>query len=150
MQRVSTNLTLFYKFFIPIFWIVFFGAFTITTFAYRAEYYGDIPGQPFRIGTVIFFVSGVALLYFSLMRLKRVEMDELFVYVTNYFKNFRYPFHNIQKISQSKFLFLNIVTIHLKTPGTFGKSIRFIASNARYNSFWEQYPELKEQVEFED
>lgn len=146
MQRVSTNLTLFFKFFIPVFWIVFFGAFTITAFAYKSEYYGDIPGGPFRIGAVFFFVSGVVLLLFTLMRLKRVEMDDHFVYATNYFKNFRYPYHNIEKIEESKFLFLTNVIIHLKTPGSFGKQIRFIASNVHYRSFWEQHPELREQL----
>ena len=147
MQRVSTNLTLFFKFFIPIFWIVFFGAFTLTVFVYRAEYYGDIPGRSFRIGTVLFFLSGVVMLYFTLMRLKRVEMDEYFVYVTNYFKNFRYPYHNIEKIEESKFLFLTNVTIYLKTPGNFGKSIRFIASNGRYRDFWKEHPEIRDQIE---
>ena len=149
MQRVSTNLTLFFKFFIPIFWIVFFGAFTVTVFAYPSEYYGEIPGQAFRIGTVFFFLSGVAMLYFTLMRLKRVEMDEHFVYVTNYFKNYRYPFHNIEKIEESRFLFLTMVIIYLKTPGNFGKSIRFIASNSKYKNFWETYPAHREALDFE-
>ena len=31
MQRLSTNLTLFFKFFIPVFWLVFFGALLYVT-----------------------------------------------------------------------------------------------------------------------
>lgn len=144
MQRVSTDLTLFYKFFIPIFWIVFFGAFTISVLALNRAYYGSIAGGPFRIGVVVFFLSSVAGLYFSLMRLKRVEMDEDFVYVTNYFRTVRYPYHNIEKIRESDFLFLKIVNLYLHTPGRFGRRITFVASQSRFRLFWEQHPGLKD------
>lgn len=146
MQRVSTNLTLFFKFFIPTFWIVFFGAFTAAAFVFKTEYYGDIPGGSFRLGTVLFFLSGVVVFVFTIMRLKRVEMDEHFVYATDYFRNFRYPYHNVEKIDESKFLFFQTVTIYLKTPGTFGKYIWFIASNSRYKAFWEKHPELRKSL----
>ena len=143
MERVSTNLTLFYKFFIPTFWTVFFGVFTIVALTVNI-YTGDLISKAmFRIMTVTFFLSGLALLYFTLMRLKRVEMDEHFVYVTDYFKSFRYPYHNIEKIEESDFLFVHIVHIYLKTPGHFGKKITFAASKARYRHFWEMHPGLK-------
>lgn len=144
MERVSTNSTLFLKFFIPVFWIVFFGSFTIAVFAYNFEYFGNIPKLPFRIGTLVFFFSGILTLYLSLMRLKRVEMDELFVYVTDYFKHYRYPYHNIEKLEESTFLFLQVVTIHLKESGSFGKKITFVSSKNRYAGFFEKHPELSE------
>lgn len=144
MERVSTNSTLFFKFFIPIFWIVFFGAFTSAIFLYDFEYFGNIPKIPFRIGALFFFLSGVLLFYFTLMRLKRVEMDELFIYVTDYFKHFRYPYHNIEKLEESSFLFLQVVTIHLKEPGRFGKKMSFITSKIRYAGFFEKHPNLNE------
>lgn len=144
MERVSSNSTLFFKFFVPIFWIVFFGAFTVATFAYNFEYFGNIPKWPFRIGVLVFFLSGVLMFYFTLMRLKRVEMDELFIYVTDYFKHYRYPYHNVEKFQESNFLFLQIVTLHLKEPGNFGKKVTFISSKNRYESFFETHPNLRE------
>lgn len=139
MQRVSTNLTLFYKVFIPTFWIIFFGAFTITSFVYKEQYQGSIPGQWLRLGAVIFFLAGLFLLSITLLRLKRVEMDKDFVYVTNYFKHYKYPWSNIAKISEHKFLYAKIVTIKFKVKGTFGKQITFIASNKLFRFFKEEH-----------
>ena len=127
--------------------MVFFGAFMAAVWIYPKAFYGHIPGGPFRIGIILFFISGVLMLYFTLMQLKRVEInkEEGFFYVTNYFKNVRYPFHNIDKIEESDFLFLQLVSIHLKTPGSFGKVIRFVASRKSYRNFWQENPELGKQ-----
>lgn len=146
MQRVSTNLTLFYKFFIPIFWIVLFGSITAAVLLSSRTAFGSIPGNQFRIGITIFFLSGVVILGLTLMQLKRVEMDDEFVYVTNYFKHFRYPYHNIENLHETRFFFLKVVTITLKKPGSFGKKMTFIASNRLYRSFWEEHPELYEKL----
>ncbi len=150
MQRVSTNLTLFYKFFIPVFWIIFFGAFTTASFFYGEEMSSGIPVRSFQIGTVLFFLSGALVLALTLMRLKRVEMNQDFVYVTDYFRNFRYPWHNIEQINEVRFLFLNLVTIRLKTPGTFGKRITFIASKSGLKNFWKEFPQLKQAMQEEE
>jgi hypothetical protein len=146
MQRVSTNLTLFFKFFIPVFWIVFFGAITAVSLFTEYAYVGTIPAQYFRIGISIFFVTFVIMFAYTLMRLKRVEMGNDFVYATNYFKAARYPFHNIEKIDERRFLFLKIVTIYLKTPGIFGKRITFLASLKLYAQYWNANPELYESL----
>ena len=126
---------MFFKFFIPVFWIVFFGAFTVAVFVYRNEFYGEIPGRPLRIGSVIFFASGLVMFYFTLMRLKRVEGNAEHLIITDYFKTFRYTHAGIDKITESKFAFLKLVTIHLKEKGSFGIKIPFIASASRYEEF---------------
>ncbi len=150
MQRVSTNLTLFYKFFIPVFWIIFFGALTTATFFYGEELSGAMPVKSLQIGTLLFFISGALVLALTLMRLKRVEMNEEFVYVTDYFRNFRYPWHNIEAINEVKFLFFNIVSIRLKTPGTFGKRMTFIASKSQWEAFLKGHPELAQAIRPEE
>ncbi len=141
MERLSSNLTLFFKFFVPVFWIVFFGAFTIAVFVYRNEFYGAIPGQPLRIGAIIFFVSGLFMFYFTLMQLKRVEGNAEYFLVTDYFKTFRYTYDSIEKITESKFAFLKLATIHLKEKGSFGKRMFFITSSSRYEGFMKQFGE---------
>ena len=146
MHRVSTNLTLFYKFFIPVFWIVFFGALSIAALAYSFDYVGNIPARNFRIGMVLFYLSGLLLLAFTLMRLKRVEADEHYFYITNYFKTARYPFHNIERVEESKIFFFRTAFIYFKEPGLFGKRIFFVPSNYRFQEFWDTHPELKEEL----
>ncbi|MBX2877102.1 MAG: hypothetical protein KTR30_33590 [Saprospiraceae bacterium] len=135
MERLSSNLTLFFKFFVPVFWIVFFGAFTIAVFAYKNEFYGEIPGRPLRIGSVVFFASGLIMFYFTSMRLKRVEGNGEHLIITDYFKTFRYAHTGVDKITESKFAFIKLVTIHLKEKGSFGLKIPFIASASRYEGF---------------
>ena len=146
MHRVSTNLTLFYKFFIPIFWIVFFGSVTVAVLAYPFAYIGNIPAGSFRLGILFIYLSGVLLLAFSLMRLKRVETDDHFFYVTNYFKTARYPFHSIERVVERKFFFFNTATIYFKEKGIFGKRAFFVPSNLRFRDFWDANPALKEQL----
>ena len=135
MQRVSSNLTLFFKLFVPTFWIVFFGAVTIALWVNQDILSGNVNGQAVRIGALFFYLSGLAMYYFTLLPLKRVEMDEHFVYVTNYFRNYRYPWHNIESITESNLFTFKVVSIRLKTPGNFGKQLRFIASNKLYRQF---------------
>lgn len=144
MQRVSTNLTLFYKFFIPVFWIVFFGSVTVASLLIPFRYVGDIPAVTFRVIVTVFFLSGVVVLWFTLLRLKRVEMDAHFVYVTNYFKNVRYPYHNIDRIEVSRFLFFSTATIYLKEVGSFGRSVTFVPSRRLFADFLNAHPELRQ------
>lgn len=143
MERVSTNLTLFYKFFVPVFWLVFFGSVTIASLAYSFSYIGNMPARTFRIFLVLIFLSGTATLWLTLMRLKRVELSEDFVYVTNYFKSFRYPYHNVEGIRIHRFFFIQVATLTLREPGTFGRHMIFIPSSQRFKAFFNQYPDLK-------
>ena len=70
---VSSSLTLFFKFFIPVFWIVFFGAFTIACWFNDSVTVGQLNNKTFRMGMTLFFLFGTIMLYWSMMRLKRVE-----------------------------------------------------------------------------
>ena len=142
MARVSTNLTLFLKLFIPTFWIVFFGSFTFAVWMTDARNLGGLPEIPLQYGSLLFLLIGAFLLYKTLLKLKRVEMDSEFVYATNYHKHARYPYHNIEKIEELDYLFFNLVHIHLKTPGYFGEKISFIPSKKRFQDFLNKHPEV--------
>lgn len=141
MQRISSNATLFLKVFIPTFWIVFFGIFTIAVWRLDHTSFGAVSAQTLKIGLTVFFLIGSALLYFSLIQLKRVEMDDLYVYASNYFKTYRYPFHNIEKITERDMGIFHLVSIHLKTPGKFGKKLRFLLDESMFRDFLEAHPE---------
>lgn len=146
MQRVSTSATLFLKFFIPTFWIVFFGAMAVAMFFAPQASFGRIPMGAMRIGIVVFFLLGTAGLYWSLMRLKRVEFDDQFVYATNYFKTFRYPYHNVEKMQESDYLFFRSMHIYLKETGKFGRKITFVVSQKRLDDFLKEHPGVAEQL----
>lgn len=141
-QRVSTNWTLFLKIIFPTIWLVFFGTFTLAIWFSGETNFGTLSVISLKTIAPAFFLLGFLLLYWAFMRLKRVEMDEHFVYVTNYFKTYRYPYHNIEKITEKDYSLFKTIHIHLKKSGNFGKKMTFVASRYRLQYFIDQYPNV--------
>ncbi len=140
MIQVSSNITLLLRLLLSTFWLVFFGLFTLAVLLRDTPYFGNIPAFLFKTGTVVFYLAGIALLYFTLLKLKRVEMNDEFIYATNYFKHRRYPWSNVEKITEKDFGLFSVFVIHLITPGEFGKKLPFIASRKRLHLFLREYP----------
>ncbi len=138
---VSSSATIFWKFFFPCFWGVFFLTLTLGMIFTDVQptsmpktYFSILLGGTLLLGLVLFAMT--------VFRLKRVEMDEQFVYVTNYFKWFRYPYHNIDRITEKDWMLFKTVTIILKEKGTFGKKIFFLANHRKLNGFLKENPEV--------
>jgi hypothetical protein len=145
--HVSSSMTLLLKFGLPTAWLVFFGAMTAAMwFTDDINAIGDLPVGIFRLIFTASFFALALLIYWSLMRIKRVEMDKHFFYVTDYFKNVRYPYHQIEKIVEKDYLLFKVIHIILKTPATFGKKITFISSRERFDLFLKEYPEVVEEL----
>jgi len=58
--------------------------------------------------------------------LKRVSIDEQFLYVSNYFNEIAIPFSDIGDVTQNLWLNNQQVTIHFKVPNEFGGAIVFM------------------------
>lgn len=134
-ERISSDLTLMLKFFIPVFWTVFFGALTL---AFWLTPMG-IDYKSIRIIYSVILVSGVIVLYFTVFQLKRVEIHPEYIFITNYFKYYRYFLRDIEKITFKKIPLFTIGSIILKEKGSLGKKIFFIASKSRLKSFLKDY-----------
>ncbi|MBY5957756.1 hypothetical protein KUV50_06425 [Membranicola marinus] len=141
-KRISTSMTLFFRLFVPIFWIVFFGAFTIGLL-FASQLPPMLDHYFFKIGIVVFYVGGLLFLYFTFLRLKRVEIDRDFVYVTNYIKTYRYPFHNIASVRDVNLFLFHLCTIRFKEKGSFGKKIYFLESRIKFNAILDEIVDLK-------
>ncbi len=152
MRNISSQLTLAFKVFFPTIWLTFFA--TIVGFILLSEdgvdAFGGAAFDPttVRLVAVGFFVFWALFFYFFFMRLKRVELDEHFLYATNYYKTYRYPFHNIEKLTLGRFLFWRPSKVHLKTPGKFGSKFTFLASN-QLEAYLEENPDLVPQLTIE-
>jgi len=142
MQRLSSNLTLFFKLFIPTGWVSFFGLFLLVIFAIDTTDKPLLASQSFRIGFIGFFVIFLALIYFTIFQLKRVETQDKFIFVTNYFKTIKFPFENIDHISTLNLGLFKVVWLHLKSKGLFGKRIPFITKKSNFKSFETNNPSL--------
>ncbi len=76
----------------------------------------------------------------------RVEFDGQFVYVTNYFKVFKYPIDNIEKITVKDYSIFKLVTVNLVSAGYFGKKIILLASRSNFDIIVDASDILKEKI----
>jgi hypothetical protein len=90
---------------------------------------GDLPFLANPITRIVLFVSYVLLIilmFFTIIRLKRVEADDDYFYVTNYLKTYRYSKNDIVSTKTSNYLIFKITTITMKEKTKMGKKIRYI------------------------
>ena len=144
--NLSSNLTVIFKYFIPLVWTVFFGALCIIFWVTDELSVGGMDLTIFRIGWTVFFLAGTLTAYFTIMRLMRVEFDGQFIYVTNYFKVFKYPIDNVEKITIKDYSVFKLVTINLVSSGYFGKKITMLASRSNFDIIVEASDILKEKI----
>lgn len=150
MHRVSSNFTLFFKLFLPTSWIVFFGTFTVALFLIDQGQLPFLTSPYFKypfLGVFLFFLF---LLYISIIQLKRVELGDDSYYVSNYLKTFRLVYEDIDSIDMINLGRLKWITFKLKSTGSFGLKIKFLASSQLYQIFMDDHPSvasmLKEKV----
>jgi len=144
-QSISSGWTLFLKLVLPIMWTTFFGTFVaVILFSEDGAYLiagGMITPFIARVISLSFLLLGIFFFYWLFMRLKRVDVDNDFMYVTNYFKARRYPYHNIEKIVGNQYLMFRPVTVYFKEAGTFGKKITFLSSK-EFRKFLGKRPDV--------
>ncbi len=141
MQQVSSNLTLMLRIFFPVLLTVFFGAFLLYFWFDDRGYYGNVQGTTIRYGFTGFYLGMLALFAFTVWRLRRVEMGRDWVYVTDFFRQARYPWGNIREIRETSLGIARIVRVRFYEPGSFGESALFLASGSRWQLFKEEHPE---------
>lgn len=131
MHRVSSNFTLFFKFFIPVLWSVFFGLFTIALFVVHESDLPFLTSTAFKFPFLIFYILFFLFLYFTFFQLRRVELgDETSYYVSTYFKHFMLIYEDIKEVKVIKAPFFTVYTIRLKAKSKLGLSITFLADQS--------------------
>lgn len=135
MQRVSSNLTVFFKLFLPTVWIVFFTIFTISIFTIDGQSLPFLTSPVFKYPFLLVYLLFFALIYFTIIQLKRVEMGSDCYFVSNYLKTYRLVYEDIESVSIIPLGRLQVITFRLKAKGSFGKKITFLASKQLYNLF---------------
>lgn len=139
MNRLSSNLTLMLKLFIPIFWTVFFGAFVVAAFVTNPIEAPQFANETFRIQSLIFVIIGVLFFAFTFLRLKRVDGDDESIYVSNYFKTYKYSLDSIESITIYNHLILKAAHLRFNGKTTFGKKIIFIPFLSNLKKYAEKH-----------
>ncbi len=143
MLRLSSNLTLFLKLFIPVFWTTILVGLTVVVWFGAENNFGSVPIQSLRYAMLFILATGLAAMYLVLWPLKRVETDGEFMYISNYFRTARYHLvEEVVAIRESRWIFLKVCTLELRGKGAFGRRIRFVASRTQFRMFREQFGAL--------
>ncbi len=143
MHRVSSNLTIFLKIFIPTVWLVFFTTILITIFTVSDKTLPALTTTNFRIGYVVFYIVVLSILYFTLFQLKRVEFGSDHYIVTNYFKTYKLIYDDIASIHTNDFGRFILIKFKLKAKSSFGDKITFLANRQLYEIFTQAHPETE-------
>lgn len=83
---------------------------------------------------------------FTIRRLRRVELDKQFVYVTNFFKNARYPYHQVDYVDEKNLILFSLGKIRLKIKGIFGRNIYYIRSQAKHKLAEEKFEVFRDLI----
>ena len=117
VRRVSNNITLFLKMFLPTFWFVFFTTFLIAIFFIDPDKIPLLGSSQFKMVYIGMYLIFAVFLYFTIMQLLRVDMGPDKFYVSNYMKTYAYAYSDIKAIKETNYGIVRLITIHLKNKG---------------------------------
>lgn len=126
------------KIILPGFWITFFGVATINMFILSDEG----PESSGAWASLFVWIAGSAFLLWDTVRLKVVNVDEQFLYVSNYLREITIPLADIYDVTENIWLNTHPVTIHLKSRTEFGHRIVFMPKTRFL--FFSSHPVVKE------
>jgi hypothetical protein len=124
--QVSSSWTLILKIFLPVLYIAFFGTFVMVVW-FTQKIPASVSGNSFRITLTLILLVGLFLFYKTVFRLHRLDMDDTYLYVTNYWTHRRYLRSDIEQIQSEKIPFFRLGRLKLKGEGFFGNEILFLS-----------------------
>lgn len=144
-ECLSSNKTLFWRVFVPVFGSVFLLGLNLALLLISEEnLYLSFPAIWARLAAVALFLGWLYWIKRSIWRLKRVDANEAYLYVTNYWETVRYPWADVAEIVETRRMGRRLVHFKLVAPGRFGQVISMLASS-QYDEVMEQWG-LKKQV----
>jgi hypothetical protein len=125
---LSSNTTLVWRIFLPAFATVFLMGFMALFWLGTSP---DEYGNPrilwrYRIISTAVFSIWLWFLYRFIWPLKRIEADDAFVYVCDYWHTIRYPWADVVSLEDRRRMGFPYVRMHLSSNGRFGRVIRFL------------------------
>jgi hypothetical protein len=144
-HQLSSARTFVTKFVLPTVWLAGFAVATILLFRIRAFVGPD--GSPLPPEMKWLFLGGTLLggwfLYWYGVRLKRVEIDEQWLYVSNFLREIRIPLVDIEEVTENRWVSMRPITVEFRRETEFGSSIIFMPT-PRWWRFWQAHPVVGE------
>ena len=144
VRQLSSRQTFFGKFIFAPAWIGGFG------FEVLRSYSGA--GAPkANLTILLFWIAGSAFIYWSCIRLKKVSVDDHYLYVSNYLKEISVPLSHITAVTEHRWINSHPVTVYFQFSTEFGDRIVFMPKT-RWFAFFSSHPvvgELRRLAELE-
>lgn len=141
MFRLSSNATLFFKIFLPVFWTTVMVGVNLVVWFAPEHYFGGLPLTSLRYAVLFTLIVGAAGMWLLLWPLMRVETDGTDVYVSNYFRTAYYNWErDVVGIEESGFPLFRLCWLELNGVGSFGRRLRFLGSKKLLAEFREAFP----------
>jgi hypothetical protein len=139
---LSSNLTLFWRIFVPVFGTVFMTGLLLAFWLINGNdlYLTAMPVLVARLLITTLWFGWLVLMARTLWRLRRIDADSLHFYVTDYWTTVRYPWTDLQRTEEVTRWGKKIVHFHLKGKGRFGQRISFLPGT--YFDIWKTENEL--------
>jgi len=139
-RTISSEWTFFMKLVFPVFWIGGFAIATVLLFLAKA---GPPAAGALRWVFLFATAAGTAFIYWSCIRLKRVELDDQALTLSDYRNSFVVPLHEVAEVTQNLWLNLRPITVRFRRDIGCGESIVFIPK-IRRAPYFSCYPIVKE------
>lgn len=130
---ISSSLTFFYKYIFSTLWITGFGFGAITALI---NHHDVVFLAMWLLGTMLLYVFG--------MKLKRVELHDDALLVSNYFRQVAIPLSAVVKVSESRFINIHPVWITFRQETEFGRTIMFMPTFDVTSMFFLSHPIVQE------
>ncbi len=126
-ECLTSNATLFWRVFVPIFGTVFLAGLTLALLLISEEnLFLSFPALWARVTALLLLLSWLLLIKRTVWRLKRADANETHLFVTNFWHTVRYPWSDIDRIEESQRMGRRLVHFHLKASGRFGQIISIL------------------------
>ncbi len=140
-RTISSSQTVLMKIIFPMVWIPLFGIGALMVFFSPSS----DPQFP-KFYFLFMWIAGSVFIYRLCVRLKKVSLDNRFLYISNYIREIAVPLTEIYDVTENVWINIHPVTIHLKVSSEFGDKIRFMPKT-RFFAWFSSHPivnELKE------
>jgi hypothetical protein len=121
-KTISSPFTVFFKFIWPGIWLTV-GLFISLGLLTKGAWLEVL------LGVILIWLPGAFLCYWKQIPLKKVSIDEQCLYVSNYVKEIRIPFRNVEQVREIRGFFnmpRYMIWLELKSPSEFGHLISFV------------------------
>lgn len=126
-ERLSSLQTFFFKFIFSLIWIGGIASATSSMWiAYIFGHKSDGGPPEMKFVLLAMTIAGSAYIYWSCIRLKKVRMDQQFLYISNYIHEIQVPLSMVERVTEFRWDNTHPVTIHFVRATEFGQSITFM------------------------